>query len=139
MKFEKSWGRIISIIRMLCLLIDIIEDSDYLIKLMQDLLEFSINLQSNKEDKSKLADLIFYEITITIPYLLINNLDNEELREKCNELIEISKKYEVKENNKVEEKFLKPIKQGNNISVISYNDISCFQVRDICVIISEYG
>lgn len=121
MKYVKSWSRIILIMRMLGLLSPIIEDIEFLIKLFEDLLELSIKLQESKSERSKLGQLIYYEVTISIPYLLINNKENTELKEKCSNLLTIAKKFEVKED--VNDDYCKPIAEGEGISCIPMTDI----------------
>lgn len=113
MSFSKSWSRIIMIIRMLGLLVDIIEDFDVVVKMIQQLLEFAVELQNSKTERCGLAELIYYELTISIPYLIINSSNNSELKDKCKELLAISKNFNVKDFSELESGLYNPIAIGS--------------------------
>lgn len=91
MNLGKNWNRIILILRMFGLLVNIIEDFDNVIELVTELLNRSIQLSSD----SGLAKLLHYEVLLSIPYCLVNDSTNEELKEKLKQTISISKDFTI--------------------------------------------
>lgn len=119
---EKCWNRVFMILRMFGLLVRIIDDFDEVFRFAERLLEFAHNLQSSQDERSKLAELIYYETTLSIPYLVVNDSSNEELRQKCEQLINTAKTFGVKSTEKTDS-FYRPIANGQSTSVVPISKI----------------
>lgn len=93
-----GWDRVKLLFRALAVLASIIEDVGSVIQLADDALNLAVSLQEKSNDvRSPLGELLFYEFTISIPYILANDRSNEELKEKCHKLLAIAKQFNVKE------------------------------------------
>lgn len=131
---SKSWNRIVLITRMLALLTPIIKDVESVFKFMKDLLELSIKLQSDENRRSPLGELLFYEITLSIPFFLVNESNNEEIKLKCLELIEVSKKFKVCGKDDKNDEFFKPIHNFDENKLTSMNEL----LKEVCQKTEEY-
>lgn len=90
----KGWNRIKLILRALALLTSggIISDKENLINYWKEILNLSVQLQNENDKRVALSEMLFYEFTISIPYLNILN-SNDELKDFCNNLLSISRNF----------------------------------------------
>ncbi|GMM46341.1 Sto1 protein [Pichia kluyveri] len=130
----KSWNVIVTLLRMIGLLSSIIVDFDEIITFTNKLIEFAIELQNNNENRSGLAELIFYEVVIGIPFYLVNDQSNVELKNKLRELINNASKFQVKDGEcEFDDDYYKPI-NSNNGSIVKMSDI----LRNVCEATESY-
>lgn len=122
MNHEKCWNRIFLVIRMFGLLIHIIDDFDVVVRFIEQLLDFAINLQNADEKRSKLAELVYYEVTLSIPYLLVNDSGNEDLKSKCKQLLSTARKFRVRTTENMDV-FYRPVANGDGKSCIAMSDL----------------
>lgn len=93
-----GWNRVKLLFRTLAVLSSIIEDFDSVIQLAEDALKLAISLQSKANGvRSPLGEMIFFEFTISIPYILANHRADTELKEKCRTLLETAKQFKTTE------------------------------------------
>jgi nuclear cap-binding protein subunit 1 len=83
----KTWNRVILLLRALALFANILEDPEEILNVFETLLDRAIQMQSDSEDRNGLAELIYYETVLSVPYLLVNDLENEELKTQLKQLI----------------------------------------------------
>jgi nuclear cap-binding protein subunit 1 len=120
MNHGKNWNKIILILRMLGLLVSIIDDFDNVLELVNQLLMKAIELQNLNNERSGLSQLLYYQILLSIPYFLVNDPKNEELKNKLKETIKISSEYQVNED--LNAKYFKPI-HSDDESCVNYDEI----------------
>ncbi|CAI8510140.1 Nuclear cap-binding protein complex subunit 1 [Pichia kudriavzevii] len=108
MRCMKSWNRVILIFRMFGLLSPMIQDFESIVKLAKDLIDYSIQLQNGSEERVALAELLYYEMLISLPYCLANEKGNK-CKEQLKKIIESAKQFNVRVS-EGDEKF-KPIVQ----------------------------
>ena len=87
-----------SILKFLACLSPII-DNYSIINVFKQFLNLSIDLQKQTESRNGIAEEIFYNTLISLPYLLSND-SSEEIINHCNDLLEIASNFEIKEGAK---------------------------------------
>lgn len=124
MYMGKTWNRVVLIIRFLALLNSVIDDyDDVVVKLMRQLIELAIELQNSNSERCGLAEMIYYDTILSLPYLLVNDKDNENLKSKVFEIIQTSKQFDIKFVSAEEEKIFKPFGKNDDRSCVSFQDI----------------
>lgn len=87
------FNHIKNVLKFLSTLTPIIEDYG-IIQIYKQFLNFAIDLQKEKESRDGVAQEIYYNVLIAIPYLLSND-KSDDLKTYINELIDLAKEFKV--------------------------------------------
>ncbi|KAF6062870.1 MIF4G like family protein [Candida albicans] len=82
-----------NILKFLSTLTPIIEDNG-IIQIFKQFLNFAIELQEQTEVRNGLAQEIYYNVLIAIPYVLSND-NSDDLKKSINELIELARNFKI--------------------------------------------
>lgn len=116
MSLEKCWNRVVLCLRMIALLSNLIEDPVSVIEVIKTLLQYAVDLQKDVPERVPVAELLINELLISLPYFLVNDRDNKELKQQLKECIQISRAFEVKPA--INDDF-QPVKDGEKCVAIS--------------------
>lgn len=90
------FNNIKSILKFLACLSPIVENFA-VVNLFRQFLNLAVELQEEQEGRCGIAEEIFYNTLISLPYLICND-HSSEMRDHCNELVELASKFTIKGN-----------------------------------------
>lgn len=96
-----TWNRVVLCLRMLALLTPVIADVGSVIGVVKKLLEHAVKLQSVSDRRVGVAELLYNELLLTLPYFVANvkdgDADKEELKSALRECIEVARGFAVRD------------------------------------------
>lgn len=91
-----GWNRVKLLLRCLMLLLPIVEDKDSLFDYLEKLLQLAIDTQIGNDRREPMAEMLIYQLSISLPYILANDRQNEEFKMKCKSLVTLAKSFTIK-------------------------------------------
>ncbi|ODV94602.1 hypothetical protein PACTADRAFT_50476 [Pachysolen tannophilus NRRL Y-2460] len=89
-----TWNRLKLVLRFFATLSPIIEN-DGVFTLFKQFLELAIELQNQCEQRCALAETMYYNTLISVPYITFSDPNNADLILKSNELLELAKSFKI--------------------------------------------
>ncbi|VEU21699.1 DEKNAAC102275 [Brettanomyces naardenensis] len=82
--------------RLLAVLSPILVSVDPVLEVFRALIQSAVRLQAETDSRSSVAELVYYSFTLSIPYILTVDRDDDDLKNKCEELFSEAEKFEIR-------------------------------------------